>query len=67
MYNFVTGPLAWLAFTAFFAGMIVRTIGYVRGLDWKLDRVTYSRNVSYGVRGAVRSILFWLFPSILFN
>ncbi|MCK7506127.1 MAG: hypothetical protein MZV70_19970 [Desulfobacterales bacterium] len=24
---------------------------YVRGLDWKLDRVTYSVNTSYGVQG----------------
>jgi nitrate reductase gamma subunit len=62
MYEFVTGPLAWLAFLVFFIGIIVRLVLYVRGLDWKLDRVTYSVNTSYGVRGAVRSILFWLIP-----
>ena len=62
MYEFVTGPLAWLSFAIFFIGLIVRTVLYIRGLDWKLDRVTYSENVSYGVKGAVRSILFWLFP-----
>jgi nitrate reductase gamma subunit len=62
MYEFVTGPLAWLAFAVFFVGNIVRLVLYVRGLDWKLDRVTYSVNTSYGVRGAVRSILFWLMP-----
>jgi nitrate reductase gamma subunit len=58
----VTGPLAWLAFGIFFIGIIVRLVLYVRGLDWKLDRVTYSVNTSYGVRGAVRSILYWLMP-----
>ena len=62
MYEFVTGPLVWLSFAIFFVGLIVRTVRYIKGLDWKLDRVTYSVNTSYGVRGAVRSILFWLFP-----
>lgn len=62
MYEFVTGPLAWLAFAVFFVGNIVRLVKYVRGLDWKLDRVTYSVNTSFGVKGAVRSILYWLMP-----
>ena len=62
MYEFVTGPLAWLAFLVFFIGIVVRLVLYVRGLDWKLDRVTYSVNTSYGVKGAVRSIVFWLIP-----
>jgi nitrate reductase gamma subunit len=62
MYEFLTGPLAWLAFGIFFVGLIVRTVLYIKGLDWKLDRVTYSVNTSYGVKGAARSILFWLFP-----
>ena len=62
MYDFVTGPLAWLSFAVFFFGILIRTIGYIRGLDWKLDRVTYSKNVSYGIRGALLSIVFWLFP-----
>jgi hypothetical protein len=62
MYEFVTGPLAWLSFAIFFVGNIVRLVLYVRGLDWKLDRVTYSVNTNYGVRGAVRSIVYWLIP-----
>jgi nitrate reductase gamma subunit len=62
MYDIVTGPLAWLAFAVFFIGNIVRLVRYVRGLDWKLDRVTYSVNTAFGVRGAVRSILFWMIP-----
>ena len=62
MYEFVTGPLAWLAFIVFFVGNVVKLVLYVRGLDWKLDRVTYSVNTSYGVRGALRSIAFWLMP-----
>ena len=62
MYEFVTGPLAWLSFTIFFIGLIARIVWYIRGLDWKLDRVTYGVNTSFGVKGAIRSILFWLFP-----
>ncbi len=62
MYEFVTGPLAWLSFAVFFIGLIVRTVWYIRGLDWKLDRVTYTVNTSYGIKGAIRSIVFWLFP-----
>ncbi len=62
MYDLVTGPLALLAFAVFFIGICVRVIGYIRGLDWKLDRVTYTVNVSYGIRGALRSVFSWLFP-----
>ncbi len=62
MYEFLTGPMVWISFGIFFIGLIVRGVRYIRGLDWKLDRVTYHENVSYGVRGALRSILFWLFP-----
>ena len=62
MYEFVTGPMAWISFTIFFIGLIARIVWYIRGLDWKLDRVTYGVNTSFGVKGAIRSILFWLFP-----
>lgn len=62
MYEFVTGPLAWVAFTVFFVGLFWRFVWYVRGLDWQLDRVTYNQNVGYGVKGASRSIVRWLIP-----
>jgi nitrate reductase gamma subunit len=62
MYAFVTGPLAWLAFTVFFVGMIARIIWYFRGLSWQLDRVAYKEYLSHGIKGAVRSIVFWLIP-----
>ena len=62
MYPFVTGPLLWLSFTIFVIGCIVRIIGYIRGLDWQADRVAYTTHFSYGIKGAIRSIAFWLFP-----
>ena len=62
MYWFVTGPLLWLSFTIFVVGCIVRIILYIRGLDWQVDRVAYTTHFSYGIKGAIRSIAFWLFP-----
>jgi nitrate reductase gamma subunit len=62
MYEFLTGPMMWISFGIFTIGLIVRGVRYIRGLDWKLDRVTYRANVSYGVKGALRSILYWMFP-----
>jgi nitrate reductase gamma subunit len=62
MYEFVTGPLAWLSIGLFVVGIIVRVVRYVRGLDWQADRVTYTVNVKFGVKGALRSIFYWLLP-----
>ncbi len=62
MYQFVTGPLAWLAFGVFFIGLIVRTVLYIKGLNWKMDRVTYGVNTKYGVKGAFRSVISWILP-----
>ena len=62
MYQFVTGPLAWVAFGIFFIGLIVRIVLYIKGLDWKLDRVAYGEHASHGLKGALRSIFFWLLP-----
>lgn len=62
MYQFVTGPLAWVSFAIFFFGLIARIVLYIRGLDWQLDRVTYSVNTSFGIKGALRSVILWLIP-----
>ena len=62
MYEFVTGPLAIIAFAVFFIGLIWRFIWYIKGLNWQMDRVSYGENVSYGVKGAIRSIVRWLLP-----
>ena len=62
MYQFVTGPLVWIAFAVFFVGIIVRAALYIRGLNWQLDRVAYRPHMRFGIRGAVRSIGYWLLP-----
>jgi nitrate reductase gamma subunit len=62
MYQFVTGPLAWIAFAVFFIGILYRIIWYIRGLDWQADRVAYTEHAVYGLKGALRSIFYWLIP-----
>jgi nitrate reductase gamma subunit len=62
MYEFVSGPLALLAFAVFFIGVIVRTVWYIRGLNWQMDRVAYREHMSYGLKGAARSIFYWMLP-----
>lgn len=62
MYQFISGPLVWLAFIVFFIGLIARIVWYVRGLDWQIDRVAYSAHLGAGIKGALRSIVHWLIP-----
>lgn len=62
MYEFVTGPLAWLTFIVFFVGVIYRVVWYFRGLHWQLDRVAYNAHLKFGIKGAIRSIFFWIIP-----
>ena len=62
MYQFVSGPLAWLAFGIFVVGVIYRAVWYIRGLNWQADRVAYTAHFGYGLKGAIRSIVFWLIP-----
>jgi nitrate reductase gamma subunit len=62
MYAFVTGPLAWLSFGIFFVGILVRIVTYIRGLNWQMDRVAYQAFPAAGIRGAVRSVFYWLLP-----
>ncbi|MEG6549190.1 hypothetical protein V6C53_02975 [Desulfocurvibacter africanus] len=62
MYELLTGPVLWLSFGVFFVGLALRTLLYIRGLDWKLDRVAYADHAGNGLRGALNSILSWVLP-----
>ncbi len=62
MYQFITGPLLWLTFLVFVGGLAWRVYAYIKGLDWKLDRVAYGTQTAYGWRGALRSIGAWIVP-----
>lgn len=62
MYQLLTGPLLWLSIAVCVVGLAVRTVLYIRGLSWSLDRVAYGAYPAQGAKGAARSILFWLLP-----
>lgn len=62
MYEFLTGPLLWGVFIITFGGLLVRVLMYVKGLSQQLDRVAYRPHMSHGLKGAARSIFFWILP-----
>jgi len=62
MYELLTGPILWLAFAIAVIGLITRTVFYIKGLNWKLDRVAYSAHPAAGAKGALRSILAFVIP-----
>lgn len=62
MYAFLTGPMLWLAIIIFVAGLARRAVNYVKGLDWRLERVAYGPGRSIGLKGAVTSAVQWLVP-----
>ncbi len=62
MYAFLTGPMLWASLLVFFGGLLARVIWYIRGLDWRLDRVAYKSHLAIGLQGAVQSALKWLVP-----
>ena len=62
MHAFLTGPMFYISLAVLVIGLLVRVVRYIRGLDWKLDRVAYRAHRGAGFRGAVRSIFKWLVP-----
>lgn len=62
MLAILTGPLFGLALLVFVLGMTARIVLYVRGLNWRLERVAYSAQFSRGFMGALASIGKWLVP-----
>ena len=62
MYELLTGPGLWLSVGICLIGLTVRGVLYVKGLHWQLDRVAYRAHPKAGMKGAFRSILFWVLP-----
>jgi nitrate reductase gamma subunit len=63
LYNFVSGPLAWVAFIVFFVGCLYRLIS-ILVLVHNKERFIYSyMSVKYGLR----SILHWSIPFAAVN
>jgi len=62
MYDFLTGPGLWLSIGICIIGLFVRGVIYIKGLNWQLDRVAYTAHPKAGIKGAARSIFFWILP-----
>lgn len=62
MYWLLTGPLFWISILVFGVGLAYRAVLYYRGLSWQLDRVAYKAHPKAGMKGAARSIFYWLLP-----
>ena len=60
MLNFITGPLFVFSLLVFVVGLLVRAVLYVRGLDWRLERVAYGYHPERSIPGALVSIVKWL-------
>ncbi len=58
MYQFATGPLAWLAFGIFFGGMIYRVVSIVKLAQAK-DKVVFNH---LDLNWSLKSIFRWLVP-----
>ena len=62
MLDFITGPLFVISLVIYVVGMLARIFWYVRGLDWRLERVAYRYHADRSVPGALASIFKWLIP-----
>jgi hypothetical protein len=62
MLELLSGPLFKISLLVFTVGLIYRLVQYVRGLDWRLERVAYAYMGKAGVLGAIWSVLTWILP-----
>ncbi|MBQ7618287.1 MAG: hypothetical protein IJS50_05370 [Desulfovibrio sp.] len=63
MYEFLTGPCFVLSLILFFLGLLIKAVLYIRGLDWRLERVAYGYHKNRSIPGAICSIVKWLIPA----
>ncbi|MBR4741711.1 MAG: hypothetical protein IK079_02270, partial [Desulfovibrio sp.] len=62
MLEILTGPCFIVSLLVFFLGLGVRIVWYIRGLDWRLERVAYGYHKDRSIPGAIVSIVKWLVP-----
>ena len=62
MLELLSGTLFKISLLIFTVGLIYRLVQYVRGLDWRLERVAYAHMGKAGVIGAIWSVLTWILP-----
>ena len=62
MFDILTGPGFIISLLIFFIGLFIRAWWYVRGLDWRLERVAYGYHKDRSIPGAIVSIIKWMIP-----
>lgn len=62
MQNFLAGLGLVISLVIFVCGMAWRVAWYLKGLDWRLDRVAYRPHMKRGLKGAAHSVAVWLLP-----
>ena len=62
MLQTLSGPCFVASLLIFVVGLLVRAVWYVRGLDWRLERVAYAYHRDRSIPGALSSIAKWLLP-----
>ncbi len=62
LYDILAGPGLIVSLAVFFLGMAWRVVWYIRGLDWRLERVAYRPYLSLGLKGGLHSAGKWLLP-----
>lgn len=62
MQDFLAGTGLIISLLVFILGLAWRIVWYIRGLDWKLDRVAYRPHFKLGIKGGVQSALRWMLP-----
>lgn len=62
MLQTLTGPCFVASLLIFVVGLLIRAVWYVRGLDWRLERVAYAYHRERSIPGALVSIGKWLIP-----
>lgn len=63
LYNFVSGPLVWIAFAIFFGGCLVRLLHMLQ-LVYKKERFIFS---FMSLKYSLRSIIHWITPFAAVN
>ena len=62
MLQTLSGPCFVASLLIIVVGLLVRAVWYVRGLDWRLERVAYAYHRDRSIPGALSSIAKWLLP-----
>lgn len=64
LYEMLVGPCLKVCLVVFAGGMLGHVFWYVRGLDWRKDRLIYHAAGRRGLAGAIWSVFAWMTPFV---